>query len=177
MTPLDVCAAAGMKSLPINPISAAMALNIKVVNYETLAGFANTTSRNLYNTSPEGISFKYRGVYVIALNEKFCGERRRRFTAAHELGHIALGHIELPKITNMHEREADSFASELLAPLGVLEACGVNSPDGIERMCGISKSAAQITFSKLYRSHGEYKKLVQSFFRDYIIRYNSRRKI
>lgn len=50
---------------------------------------------------------------------------RKRFSAAHELGHALLGHSPLSLSAegfrvHAHEREADAFASELLMPRALL---------------------------------------------------------
>lgn len=72
--------------------------------------------------------------------------RRMRYTIAHELGHILLNHrMEEP----WEEREADYFASQLLAPrpvFNVLAAYGYDSgnPEVIAAAFQLSKAAAEI---------------------------------
>ena len=71
--------------------------------------------------------------------------RRRRFTLAHELGHIVLRHSAEQK---WEEVEADYFASQLLAPRPVLDlyrqfGITVDAPF-IAQTFGLSKSASEI---------------------------------
>ena len=77
---------------------------------------------------------------------------RIRFTLAHELGHILLGH-ELAagfghyrKITAgrpVFEQQADEFAARLLAPACVLWALDITAADEIAALCDISRAAAE----------------------------------
>ena len=75
----------------------------------------------------------------------------RRFTAAHELGHILLGHVGKYQFANNNlqnndipiERAADEFAIDLLAPACVIWGCGVKNADDIAELCRISKQAAE----------------------------------
>jgi Zn-dependent peptidase ImmA (M78 family) len=55
---------------------------------------------------------------------------RRRFTIAHEVGHLLLGHTcsELD-IDKDNEAEANQFAAELLMPLALLKVDYRNEPD------------------------------------------------
>jgi Zn-dependent peptidase ImmA (M78 family) len=47
---------------------------------------------------------------------------RRRFTIAHEIGHLLLGHTCTdPDLDNDPEAEANQFAAELLMPLAILK--------------------------------------------------------
>ena len=72
--------------------------------------------------------------------------RRMRFTLAHELGHILLNHrMEAP----WEEREADYFASQLLAPRPVFNVLAVygfdsSNPEVIAAAFQLSKAAAEI---------------------------------
>ncbi len=77
---------------------------------------------------------------------------RTRFTVAHELGHILLGH-ELAPDKSGHfrtaadrrepaEKQADEFAARLLAPACVLWALELYEPAEIMRVCDISAEAA-----------------------------------
>lgn len=85
-----------------------------------------------------------------------CEQRRRRFTVAHELGHILLGHIGEYELINREpspndnpiEREANVFASRLLAPACVLWGCKVQSAEEISKMCNITQTAARFRFDR-----------------------------
>ena len=65
----------------------------------------------------DGNSMSVNGVAVIQINRGFpaC---RRRFSLAHEMGHILCGHhFRSGKTEKMMEREADVVAAELLMPI------------------------------------------------------------
>lgn len=96
------------------------------------------------------------GRYIICLNETDPPERQR-FSCAHELGHILLGHIGKYKLLNREpstsdnpiEQAANVFAARLLAPACVLHEIGVKSPEDIARLCEISMPAARYRFDRL----------------------------
>lgn len=77
---------------------------------------------------------------------------RQRFTVAHEIGHLVLGHVGLGMATienreptgteREEERQANQFAARLLAPACVLHEIGATQPDEIQSLCGLSKQAA-----------------------------------
>ena len=79
-----------------------------------------------------------------------CIQTRQRFTAAHELGHILLGHVGKYQLVNREpsskdntiEQEANVFASRLLAPACVLWALNARTPEEIAALCQISYQAA-----------------------------------
>ena len=90
------------------------------------------------------------------------GVRRKRFTVAHEMGHILLGHVGKYELVNREpseadnpiEREANIFASRLLAPACVLWGCGAKTAEEIAELCDISQQAARIRaqrMEELYR--------------------------
>ena len=149
MNILEIYEAAGISSLPADPAAAARTLGIKVAGYGAVAQSYEQTVENLYKYSRFGFSFKDERGFVIAVNENSCGERRRRFTIAHELGHCVLGHLGHGSPNKYEEREANRFAAEFLAPTAVLNCCGVNSAGEIASLCGISQSAAEIVFAEL----------------------------
>ena len=150
MTVNEVYVKAGISSLPISPEETAKRLGIKLVSYKTMTEIYEISLRELYSKSRFGFSYREDGRFVIAVNENSCGERRRRFTIAHEIAHCVLGHLShAAENTVENEREADSFAAELLAPVCVLRECGVSDADEISRLCGISKAAAEICRKRL----------------------------
>ncbi len=61
----------------------------------------------------------------------------QRYTIAHELGHILIGH-------NISEYEAERFAIGILAPACVLWGLDVHDPEEIAKLCNISLTAAKI---------------------------------
>ncbi|MCI5654856.1 MAG: ImmA/IrrE family metallo-endopeptidase [Candidatus Pseudoruminococcus sp.] len=72
-----------------------------------------------------------------------------RFTVAHELGHILLGHMLVNDIKyrtfekrDKEEQEADMFATRLLAPACVLHELHATTAEQIAEICNISISAA-----------------------------------
>lgn len=141
---------AGVRRLPVDPAEIADVLGIKVVSYKTAAEFFGVNIQKLYMKYPLGFSFRCSDVWGIALNENSCGKRRQRFTAAHELAHCILGHLNGSSTPSQSdERSADSFAAELLAPLVVLNACGVSTSEEIAQLCGISRAAADIRLTRL----------------------------
>lgn len=109
------------------------------------------------NDSNSGYSILYPGegaaIYVSSLEPR----ARQRFTAAHELGHILLGHVGQHKSVNREpavndnpiEQAANVFAARLLAPACVLRGCGVQSADEIAALCDISKTAAEFRWERM----------------------------
>jgi len=68
----------------------------------------------------DGVSFiTDKGNPVIVINKSFCSDRKR-FTIAHELGHLLMHSVNNPAIPTFREKEleneANSFASEFLMP-------------------------------------------------------------
>lgn len=151
----EVYERAQIGALPVSPVEAARAFGIKTVNYSDICEIYCRSRRELYRMSLYGFSFEENGRQIIAVNELACDERRRRFTIAHELGHCLLGHVSgfgSAAHAAVFERSADSFAAELLAPLAVLKMCCINSTEELARVCGISRSAAEIRFKELMKN-------------------------
>ena len=99
--------------------------------------------------SNDGFSTIIDGQPVIFVS-KNCPVTRQRFTAAHELGHILLGHVGKYELVNREpgqgdnpiEQAANVFASRLLAPACVLWALDARTPEEIADLCQISRQAA-----------------------------------
>lgn len=84
---------------------------------------------------------------------------RQRFTVAHEIGHLVLGHVgngmatvenrEPSGTERAEERQANQFAARLLAPACVLHEVGATTPETIQELCGISRQAAQFRAERM----------------------------
>lgn len=77
---------------------------------------------------------------------------RQRYTIAHEIGHIALGHTMQGVTLNRdnviiyadpQEYQAERFAINLLAPACVLWGLNLHTAEEIAKVCGISMSSAK----------------------------------
>lgn len=79
--------------------------------------------------------------------------QRIRFTVAHELGHLVLGHVRPGEHTRQNrepqlgdspmEQAANRFAADLLAPACVLWGLDLHRAEDIARVCKISIQAAR----------------------------------
>lgn len=110
-------------------------------------------------------------------------KERSRFTIAHELGHIFLGHplkagyhartIDISKPET--ERQADMFAIRLLAPACVAWGLDLHTPEEIQQIFNISYTAAKARAERmriLYERNkflsSNLERQVYENFRDYI---------
>lgn len=97
----------------------------------------------------DGISLIHDGKPIILVSAKV-PPARQRFTCAHELGHIILGHVGLYQLRNREpeatdnpiEQAANVLASRILAPACVLWGCGAFEEEEISQLCNISRQAA-----------------------------------
>ena len=135
----------------------------------------------------DGYTIMIDGQPIIVINSlKRDNAARMRFTIAHELGHIMLGHVGVYELVNREpspgdndiEREANVFASRLLAPACVLWGCNVKSPEEIMQLCDISRQSAQFRFNRMKILYARQKfltshleKKVYKRFKPFMLRY------
>lgn len=133
--------------LPIKPTFIAKACGIKIIKDSKV---------HLLEDGKSGASYLDKGQWYIVYRDSE-SDQRCRFTIAHELGHIFLGHAlvndklyrtfdsDKPSI----EQEADAFAARLLAPACALWAMDIHEPDDISELCGISKTAGNARANRM----------------------------
>lgn len=96
-----------------------------------------------------GIAVNQNGKWYIIFDENDV-YGKQRFTVAHELGHILMGHAmkngyhtrQDNIVKSADETEADMFAARLLAPACVLWGINAQTAEQISSVCGISYTAA-----------------------------------
>lgn len=138
-----------IKTLPIPIISIANKYNIYVLKH-------SQTVQNYLKADESGTTIFVEDKIIIIYRDTE-SLQRCRFTIAHELGHILLGHeltddrylrkfdISKPEI----EIEADVFASRLLAPACVLWGLNLHTADEIAKACNITKESAQLRANRM----------------------------
>lgn len=126
----------GVTELPVKITALCKQMGIRVSHFDP-------------SDDSDGYSTIFLGMPRIFVSRN-CTPERQRFTIAHELGHILLGHVGEYDLVNREpdpgdnpiEHEANVFASRLLAPACVLWALDAYTPEDIASLCRISKQSA-----------------------------------
>ena len=176
----EILLTADITSLPVDLNKVLKAVDVKAILY--CDAFFDTDSPRLRGS--DGFVTKIGGKKAIYLNEQKGTTQRRRFTLAHELGHIVLDHQITPIIyrnseidegQKPEEVQANVFARDLLMPAGVLAALHVTTVDEIIRICNVSRVSAQIRLERLTELYKRNKfgahpleRQVVSQFKDFI---------
>jgi len=116
--------------------------------------------------SETGCTHKQDDKYIIMYNgsSKFPNERIK-YTIAHELGHIILGHHEIirqqqiaqnDRIDKALEREANYFAACILCPIPIIHQMKLESVYCIEDAFEVSREAAVIAWNDYYYYNKSY---------------------
>lgn len=96
------------------------------------------------------------GRYIVL--DKTVSVQRQRYTLAHEIGHILLGHalsdVTLNRdtvviYTDPQEYQAERFAIDILAPACVLWGLNIHSAEEIAEICNISLQSAHIRAARM----------------------------
>lgn len=127
----------------INRLPTSLGSICKGLNYKIL----EDSKVHYLRANQKGISF-YNDTWYIVLQDKL-NPPTQRYTLAHELGHIFLGHITKNgyygrtfTIDDEQEYQAERFAIDILAPACVLWGLNLHTPEDIARVCNISMTSA-----------------------------------
>ncbi len=105
-----------------------------------------------------------------------CSVGRQRFTIAHELGHLILNHKgdlinrEPSPGDSPVEREANTFAAQLLAPSCVLWGVETCNPSSISELCNISHQAASFQARRMVDLLKRDRQYMQLYGHPYFLR-------
>lgn len=142
--------------LPISLSKICKALNIAILdNKHTHALLPNENGIAVLQNEKWYIIFDETDIYG-----------KQRFTVAHELGHILMGHAMKNGHYTRHENiskpadetKANIFASRLLAPACVLWGINAHTAEQISEVCRISHAAATIRAERMevLRKRGKF---------------------
>ena len=126
----------------------------------TYGQYLEATGRSLLEVAQrygtDGFTLQIHGEYAIFYNPT-SPIPRIRWTLAHELGHILLGHGAVCRFAqpvegkSREDRQADRFAADLLCPGPPLRRCGLHSAQELAKLCDLSGQAAEIQWARLQR--------------------------
>lgn len=126
--------------LPVNPYNIAKKRGWGPVFYLHRTSLKSYVRRGFINEATN----------KIYINEIARNEEEKRWTGAHELGHMVCHKGKYtpqelwdPRIRGKLEREANDFAAELLAPIALLKLLGITRCYDIAYICEISLRAAK----------------------------------
>lgn len=136
-----------ISALPVNTVGIAGASGVSIIK--------NSEVDELKSTEVGASIYDGEKWYIVY--DDTVSKERIRFTIAHELGHIFLGHplklgyhartIDTDKPET--EKQADMFAIRLLAPSCVIWGLGLHTAEEIQNYCNISYSAAKARASRM----------------------------
>lgn len=147
----------GVCQFPVKPRQIARRKGYYVFTYDE---YLQATGRSLLEVArrygTDGFTQQIHGEYAIFYNPAR-SIPRIRWTLAHELGHILLGHSAVCRFAqpiggkSQEDRQADQFAAELLCPGPALCRCGLRSAQELAKLCDLSAQAAEIQWTRLQR--------------------------
>lgn len=146
----EVLIECGIDKLPLNLADIINHYGIYLIKYSD----SDYISR--HNCNDDGFSKLIDNKPVIFYNDSK-QQQRIRFTVAHEIGHILLGHINKGETchrntetdtSNAKEQQANIFARDILMPAVVINQLA-HSADDIVALCNVSKLSADIRWQRL----------------------------
>lgn len=169
-----------IKEVPIDIFKLAKKMNIRIVYSSKLLEKNESKGEQYYH-----FEYPHSYLYFDSDTQKFLiyiddirtKKKRQRFSLAHEIMHIVLGHSEQNKI---NEDEANFKATYLLAPTSLVVSMpgeeALYKPTAIERIFDVSNEAAQIIVkynrgrhNLLFLGEKEYEKRINMLLKSSLI--------
>ena len=141
-------------SLPVDVLKITRAAGIRVIKNSDVHDLLPGERGKAY----------YNGVNWFIIYDNTQSTELSRFTIAHELCHIFLGHaLTYAQYSNVQEfgikpkaeEQADAFAIRLLCPSAVIMALDIQDAESIAKYCRVPLSHAKIAQKECKRSLGE----------------------
>lgn len=148
----------GIRELPVRISDGIREMGTELAPYSKSKEFLAELGLSRLMQETDGLSIQKGGKYYIFYRGDMT-PGRIRFTVAHELGHIILGHLDGKTHTTRNrephegdppiEQAANVFASRLLAPACVLHDLNALTPERISELCDISMTAARFRAERM----------------------------
>lgn len=161
--------------LPVNLNTVCRKLKIRALTYGQNAKLIERAYLSQAVHRTDGMTFYAGGTPIILFDEKAL-PARAKFTVAHELGHIILGHVKPGSVTTVNrepqpndepeERAANQFAARLLAPACVLWGLDIHTTEEIMELCHISRQAARFRADRMKELYRRNKFLISPLERE-----------
>lgn len=142
----------GVERLPVDLNDICRQLGIGVYRYADTQGMSDAAKE------ANGLLY-FEGDMPVILYDQDMSPMRIRFTVAHEIGHLLLGHVAPGQRTTVNrepspkddpiETAANQFAARLLAPACVLWGLDIHTPEDIAQLCHISQQSAQFRAERM----------------------------
>ena len=130
---------------PLDVFNIKLNLNMKIISFDELAQISSTSYEQIKELSQNADAFKYEqnGILLIVYDNKIQSLGRKRWSIAHEYGHVVLNHRCQ---SDQNEIEANFFAANLLLPQCILKELlikrGDITKDYLKGKFSISEEAA-----------------------------------
>lgn len=125
-----------VKEYPLDLISIIEKNNWALLSYQEFSSLKNISIEELKRKySPSGFSFNH----IIVINEEL-SDQVKRFTIAHEIGHILLHKLIPDKIRR--EKEANMFAARILMPMFLIRELNIEDKVELAKLCNVSVESA-----------------------------------
>lgn len=155
-----------IERLPVDPWKVATSLpNVHVCKWTDLRDNCNDDDPLFIDKEGAGAKTQHlRGEadYLVVYDDRVENYQRVRWTIAHEIGHIVLGHLVSFEATalcrgsltekdyKVLEREADTFAVNLLAPMTIINRLpSIQTKADIMKLCNLSGEASDNCMEEL----------------------------
>ena len=159
----DLLIKKGITSLPIDPlIFNKLDCGLKIISYNQGRDLIDELGIKDDVSRRQGLSVMVGGKYIIMYDPELSSSARK-LVIAHEIGHIDLEHgsynkiigaAKDKKIKKQQEKEADTYAYALLAPLPVLHELNISDYKRIQQVTGLSRVDARAVIRLLNKRYG-----------------------
>lgn len=150
-TPYQLLIDSNISALPVRVSEICKQHGWTLTSYDGGKNVISSLGLSHLTSETDGFCLRNRGKYYI-LYDRRLSIQRQRFIVAHEIGHIALGHVDRTQCTTANfppawdcepdELAANLYAARLVAPAPVLHAIHAATPEQIAAACGLTSTAA-----------------------------------